>query len=388
MALKERDTFLSIIGRIEQIIEKFERNNMDERSCKIFLANGDFLYYSISKENVAHLLGIDTNVIISTGLINSTNSYAVLKEFCEKKYLFSNLIKNNTMDINRVFSPYINQKLDYFFDNIIINVNDTNFVCKYNANIAINQGVKSPHNCEYIVCKENSNHTLLVLHLKQNGSKTVPMSNRIFNDKIEAEEYFKAMLCNQEITFIPSIISKYHDYDKGINIFLNPSEKRNHLLVLKNYASKYNCNINILNDYDYSLKLSSNSMSKNETKLDITSKIVDCIIKHKIITEDILEVDSIRDLSPDLIQLINALNNNLASSSKSESGQIAYSDLQQQLSNLKVAKETIEQEKKDLQEQLDETNVKLEQVTTRNNDLEQAISSIGKIYEKSKTPSK
>lgn len=358
MPNKDRETFMSIVGRIEYILKVFEDNNMDERIIKIFLTNGDYLEYNVSKESVAHLLGVNTINLIATGIITNKNAYEALKELCEKKYLISSMIVDKNLTINSIFSNYTNQKLDYFFENIKININDTDFVCKYDKNIAINNGVVDPHKCQYIVCRKNNEHTFLILHLVKNKSKYIPMSNRIFNTLEEAIEYFEATLSGQEITYINSLINKQSAFDEGKKIYLNHSDKRNHLLILKDYAQSYNSNINILSDYEYTLKASEQNVEKNIYRNIIIDTIIECIAEGKPIIEGSIDFDIPYNYKP----LIDAINQLLVNKSETR---------QEEIENLIAAKTEIE--------------MQLQRANERISQLEDTIDTIGKLCNKQKT---
>ena len=358
MANKERDTFISIIGRIEYILKIFEENNMDERIIKIFLTNGDYLEYNVSKESVAHLLGVNTVNLIATGIITNKNAYEALKELCEKKFVISSMIVNGNLSLNSIFSNYINQKLDYFFENIKININDTDFVCKYDRNIAMNNGVADPHKCQYIVCRKNNEHTFLILHLIKNKNKIIPMSNRIFNTLEEAVDYFEETLSGQEIAYINSLINKQSAFDEGKKVYLNHSDKRNHLLILKEYSQLYGANINILSDYEYTLKASEQSVERNICTNGIIDTFVDCIAQGKPIIKELIGSDIPKNYNT----LIDAINQLLVNQSETR---------QDEINNLIAAKEVIAK-------QLEEANERVAQ-------LESAIETIGEVCNKQKT---
>ena len=371
MKLKEKDTFLEIVDKIADIIGMYELRNIDKNIIKVCLANGDYIEYRIAKESIAHLLGVNTNTLIATGLFNNTNSFEVLKEMINKKNYLADMICNEHLTIKSIFSEYIIQKLDSFFNNIFIDINNTVFVCKYDKDIAINNGVVEPHKCQYIICKEDNEHNFYVLHLVKYSNFYVPMSNRVFDDIEEANDYLTNSLTNQTITFINCIIIKREQYDNGTKIFLRSLDKRQHLLTLQEFSSKFNANIDISDDYQHELKANATNFNKSEEQASVISYIVKCISSNTLIDPSLI---------PDkMIPIIEALNNYTAMNSGSEE---TFTSLASQIKALQEAKSSIEQQCSSLQEELTRANLANEALTSRNQQLEEAIGTIGKAYQK------
>lgn len=380
MALKDMETFDLIINKIEIIINSFEKKRMDEKVTRLFLSNGDSFNFSVSKNNVAHLLGININYLQSTGLINNNSSYNVLKELCKRKPFFRDMIKNNKISLKNIFSTYINQKIDHFFDNISIDLNNTNFVCKYDRNIAINQGFMH-HDCEYIICKRCKNDSILLLELKLNGNKIIPMSNKIFSDENEAAEYFDTSLKKQTLMILCGIKFQNDEFDRGKNIYLNPIEKENHLLLLENYKFKYNCYIDIINEYKFYLKNNTYQRKQNAENETIINNIINCITNNTIITEKNLDISDFDELPEHILMLVNALNNNITSSNN-KSGKIAYSKLQEQVARLQSANDMLKNQKNQLQDDLAQAELNLNESNKKFEEYEDFISTVGEAYKK------
>ena len=71
----------TLFEKIKDIIGYVESARLKDRRMNLFLGNGDKILFSIPNNSVAHLLGIDTNYLISTGLYNNQNSFLPLKKF-------------------------------------------------------------------------------------------------------------------------------------------------------------------------------------------------------------------------------------------------------------------------------------------------------------------
>ena len=163
---------------------------------KVFLTSGNSFNYRIPRDKIAHLLGVKTENLILTGMFKNTQSYEVLKELFRNQTRISGMIKDGVIKLNDIFSKHINEKLSGFKNNCSINIFNNMFVCKHNREKVIQQG-KNPRNCNYIICSSLDDGTLLELDLIINNKYSLPVSNRLFNDEIEAQESFKELLQNQ-----------------------------------------------------------------------------------------------------------------------------------------------------------------------------------------------
>ena len=81
----------NLFEEMNEIINYFEMSQYQNRRYRIFLGNGDRINYSIPNDSIAHLLGVNTNYLISTGRFNSTNSFDLLKEMVVNPYRINKL---------------------------------------------------------------------------------------------------------------------------------------------------------------------------------------------------------------------------------------------------------------------------------------------------------
>ena len=83
-----------LINAIKEKIEYYERFQMYDETNYLKLANGDGIRIKVPNKSVPHLLGIDTNYLISTGLYRETSSYEILKKMCDEIFGENNFITN------------------------------------------------------------------------------------------------------------------------------------------------------------------------------------------------------------------------------------------------------------------------------------------------------
>ena len=101
----------SLFEEIKEIINFIELSKYQNRRNRIYLSNGDRLNFSVPNNTIAHLLGINTNYLMSTGICASTSSFNILKEMCENAYRINKAHKDGILSYEQLFSPYLKQKL-------------------------------------------------------------------------------------------------------------------------------------------------------------------------------------------------------------------------------------------------------------------------------------
>ena len=67
MALREMEQFNEIMSKIKYLVNWFKYNRYDSPYIRVFTSSGDSFNFKIQKDNIAHLLGINTSYLISTG---------------------------------------------------------------------------------------------------------------------------------------------------------------------------------------------------------------------------------------------------------------------------------------------------------------------------------
>lgn len=356
MALKEMDQFNSIVDKIKDLVNWYENCKLEEITVKVFLTSGNSFNYRIPRDKVAHLLGVKTESLILTGMFKNTQSYEVLKELFRNQTRISGMIKDGVIKLNDIFSKHINEKLSGFKNNCSINIFNNMFVCKYNREKVIQQG-KNPRNCNYIICSSLDDGTILELDLIINNKYALPVSNRLFNDEIEAQESFKELLQDQDISFISSIIIYNNYFDNDKKIYLKEEDKIFKLQVLKNYKLQYNCNIDVVGDCEYGYKRTRANKMQGQNDYDIYDYIISCLMDNKLIS-----TEKLGTLTNQNIELINAINDKIMYSSDSTANQETYSNLQNQVSKLKETNKILQTQNTELNNSLKQTQDDLNNV--------------------------
>lgn len=367
----------SLFEKILEIINYYESTNFNERKNKLFLGNGDRLNYCVPKECVAHLLGINTTYLVSTGLFKTTNSFELVKKLCENAYYIYNLSKQKVLNLDKLFSPYIFEKIEIFKDNINIYAESVELVCKYDSNRSfINQA--NSENYDYIIVKKYENGKIGILCLVDNFGLYTPRSSQIYNSFEEAQEKLSKLLKFQEVTILKdvNIYSRYSDYNKTYHLNLDAIIKKTRKLT-ELYKKEFNCSIDVSSAFLFSIDKQRQNRDQNFANLSIVEKIVECIEKGKIIaTKDFNDNN--------LLEIANAFNNYLFSTHQSQDSKLTstYTDLKTELENLKQICTELKIEK----EEINKTNQELIQknsiLTEENLEKQSILSEIAQILKK------
>lgn len=311
----------TLFASIQDIIEFIEGTKYENRRFKLYLSNGEYLNFYIPKSSIPHLLGIDTSYLISTNIFKNTNSFELLKELVENPYKVYKLEKEGIINYNQLFSSFIVSKVNSFRENIKLNLQDIEFICKYDSEktYTINDEFK---NYNYILVKRLPNDTYGILCLVRNKGYYVPMSSQVFDDYGTLKDKLRELIMHQEITIVNSIeitniINDYHNSN-----YLNMDDKRRKLQSLIGFKSEFGVSIDVANDFAHNIgKLQKNRNDKNETDI-LIDEIVESIRKGKFIDADYYE-------NSPLLPIINAFNdfvcsNNLTADSENNQ---SYSSL-------------------------------------------------------------
>lgn len=297
----------------EESISFYEKDDKDykidlsKRKYVMYLSNGDSFRVKLLKNSIPHLLGINTDYLKKTGLYKGdTNSYDVMLQFIRNHKGAYRKHKDGIIDLNQVISPYVEEKLDSVYNNLIITTNNCNMVCKYDARKTFGYGIESDK-MSYLILQQKKDK-YYVLKLGKSGEEGLfyPMSNQVYDTYDEFCEKFSVALFNQEITLLNGVkfSTGGYTYDNSFNI--QPYERKPKLMQLKKLAIDLNCTPNVLHDYVYSLGVMNDKRNSNLEDSEILSKLGNCMIKK-------IPFDLTKECvtSEHLITLINNYNNSL-----------------------------------------------------------------------------
>lgn len=292
----------SIFNEIENVLDYVDRIELEEKSYILFLANNDRLKVKINKENIAHLLGINTDYLKNTGHYNGFNSFEILQNFIKKgAYKLNELKKSGIAQLNQVFSGYVDRKAKNFIKNMKFDIFNVDFMCKYNSERSYTSSYKN-QKFDYIMVKTLSEDVYGVLCLVKNRFEYVPMSSQIFIGKEELDTFLQENIVNQEITLLNGISYKDYSYNDAkiynlvLPLFFQKIEN------LKDLKNDFNCIIDTTQSLIYHLKKYMESNTNKDKQSVILKNICEQIKQGKLIDKDIIQDESI-------IGLIDSYNN-------------------------------------------------------------------------------
>ena len=359
-----------LFEKIKNVLSEYEAYKYSNKSNTLYLANGEQINYTIRKDSVPHLLGIDTTYLISTDLFKSKSSYELLNELIENPYKIWTNFTKGIISFDRLFSKFIDKKVDSFLDNIRMKISDIEAICCYSKERSYHLEDKI-ENCDYIVIKSHDNDKIGILTFVKNGIYCLPMSNRIYDNFESAREDLSHMLNNQVITIATGIRTydkvddPYKENMKNFNLFAQNQIPK--IENLKYYADEFNATPNTISQHIYNLKKQSENY---EDKID-EDNIIDYIAK------SILEGKPITTSNDDtrLTKIINAYNDSLYSDI-SRTEDFTYTqqknrikELEQELTELRNLKENLiltntflKEENEVLKNDVNEKSIKLQKV--------------------------
>lgn len=327
----------------------------------MYLSNGDSFKIKILKNSIPHLLGIDTDYLKKTGLYKSDmGTYDVMLQFIRNAKGAYSKHKEGIIDLNKIISPYIEEKLESVYNNLIIKTSNCCMVCKYDSKKTYGYSMESDKMSYLILQQKNDKYYVLKLGKSGEEGLFYPMSNQVYNTYDEFCEKFSVSLINQEVTLLNGIkfSTNGYTYDNGFNI--QPYERKPKLMQLGKFAVDLNCTPNVLYDYIYSIGVMNDKRNSNLEDSEILLKLGNCMMKK-------IPFDLTKEcvVSEQLITLINNYNNSLFMENSLDAN-TKFSDM---------TKENVL-----LKQKLSSTLEELEKANAENENISKQLSENKKLY--------
>ena len=274
-----------IVAKANNCVNWFEKLDIKNNRINFYLANGDILNIRIFEANIAHLLGFNISYLNMTNKFNKNlSNYDKLKYVLAKPYIFKNLLINNDISTDFMFSDSINQKLAVFKDNLSIRSDDIYCVIKYD-NEKTYQAINIPDPCDYYIIRKKRNN-YLVLGLINNGNVYTPATSRLYDDKEKFDEFMNRVARKQEITYphLLNINNPYRDYK--VNAFFPLSEKEYILNNIINISQKYSATPAVARDYAFTINKFKTVREDQNINLNILRLLSDSIKSGTVLDEN------------------------------------------------------------------------------------------------------
>lgn len=342
--------FEYLMELIANNVETYNRNSRYKDKFSLTFANGDNIKIYVPNSSVPHLLGINTNYLMSSGLYREKNSYELLNKMCEDRYRLYRYINDNIIDEKQLFSEHIEKKNSAFIQNLKINIFNMIFACPYDSSRSYTTG-KETYKFDYILVNKPAYEEKGIFMLglaanidKVNKSKRyVPMSNQYFESIEEAEERFGLIFNNQKLT-IPTMLTSTSTNNTS-KFFLHGDQKLAKARETQQIADKCFATLDVSEDYRWLLKKYYDSMnSGGYVQKDYATIITDCITTGKIITPQMFDLQSFAGVNEFLLGIINAHNDFISHDSTvaiNDPSVPTYTSLKKEVEELKTAKEAL-----------------------------------------------
>lgn len=354
--------------------EEERRNDLSKKSYLMFLSNGERIKIKIPKSSIPHLLGINTEYLKSTGLYKGMNSYEIMLDFIKNSNEAFQKHESGIINLDKILSPYINKKLDSLIENLNINTNCCEMICKYDRGKTYGYSADFDDMSYLILQKKNEKYYVLKLAMAEDRT-CFPMSNQVFNSYEECKENLSSYLIYQELTLLNNLWVYYNNSIIG-KFYILEYERRERLEKLKKLSEDFECTPNIIADFIFSLKIRDDKRQGNIRTSNIIEKLCDCIKNKKVFDISLTNVEQ-----EDILKIIETYNDSLFSEITASTDN-SYSDLQTKNKNLEKELERLRLENKSLSDTVNYRDVELNEVKTQNNELREDINKVKGIFSK------
>lgn len=354
--------------------EEKRRNDLSKKSYLMFLSNGERIKIKIPKSSIPHLLGINTEYLKSTGLYKGMNSYEIMLDFIKNSNEAFQKHESGIINLDKILSPYINKKLDSLIENLNINTNCCEMICKYDRGKTYGYSADFDDMSYLILQKKNEKYYVLKLAMAEDGT-CFPMSNQVFNSYEECKEILSSYLIYQELTLLNNLWVYYNNSIIG-KFYILEYERRERLEKLKKLSEDFECTPNVIADFIFSLKIRDDKRQGNIRTSNIIEKLCDCIKNKKVFDISLTNVEQ-----EDILKIIETYNDSLFSAINAATDN-SYSDLQTKNMNLEKELERLRLENKSLSETVNYRDEELDEVKTQNNELREDINKVKGIISK------
>lgn len=349
--------FEYLMELIANNVETYNRNSRYKDKFSLTFANGDNIKIYVPNSSVPHLLGVNTNYLMSSGLYREKSSYELLNKMCEDRYRLYRYINDNIIDEKQLFSEHIEKKNSAFVQNLKINIFNMIFACPYDSSRSYTTG-KETYKFDYILVNKPAYEEKGIFMLglaanidKVNKSKIyVPMSNQYFESIEEAEERFGLIFNNQKLT-IPTMLTSTSTNNTS-KIFLHGDQKLAKARETQQIADKCFATLDVSEDYRWLLKKYYDSMnSGGYVQKDYATIITNCITTGKIITPQMFDLQSFAGVNEFLLGIINAHNDFISHDSTvaiNDPSVPTYTDLKKEVEELTTTRDALISANKEL----------------------------------------
>lgn len=367
----------SILERAVECVEYYENEWLNNKVFTLYLANGEKVKFSITPQNIPHLLGIDLYALRGVINFSSTEPLEMIKELLSKDYELLTKFNTGHLKQSDVFSEHIESKLNNFKNNITGNVvkllEETILICSYKSESSWEVTTKN-QKWDYVIVRKLDNGKVGILCLVKNKNHYYAMSNQVPTDENKLNEFLKETITNQEITYLAgaNVYNVINDSNYSKNLF--SAQKINKFRALKPYKDNFRCQIDVTGDYEYAISKLGNNRNERLENINSIENIVEAIANRELIN-----IEDIDDSM--LLNIVKAWNDHICKvgSDVNDEVKISYTTAIEELKKFKNLVTGLEEQNKNLQTSVDNLTKTNELLTKETEQQKQIIDNVYQI---------
>ncbi len=264
--------FERLCQEIEIKAKKFEEKNFSGNKFFLSLSNGEKLKIIFTKSSVAHLLGVNTEYLKCSNLVKCNFSFDILMELVAESFSISKKVNSGILNYSSFISNYIDEKIEIFEENISINWDSIEFICKFDKSRC--HEFDGQVSIDYFIGRKIDEYTLLLLGVKKSNDMYYPVTSQLIDLISERGQNVLNKYLRNQVLLLPNSLKIDSDADffrRGkVYHDKNDKEIQDKLHSLYELAMQYDCIIDVSDMFDFEL-------TKINSVYEALSKITYCL---------------------------------------------------------------------------------------------------------------
>lgn len=259
---------------LKKCLEYYEQLRTKDFTFYYNIASGDNLLFKINENRIAHLLGVNTDLIkIANPLLETKkmSSFELLRYMLDDYYRFYGYFIKKNIAFNLLFSPMIEEKIKVFETNIRYGLLAVAATIKIDKSKNWQDDLPEAIDVDYLIIKEMEDDYAVLGLRKDKDFRYIPVSNMCWN-KNNLDKYMK-YLQKQECSFPTTLFIK----EINKKMWLNAEEKNLRLRLLRQWSNQFDMSIVVSRDYERVLLNNRDKILEKERNNAFLEEITDSV---------------------------------------------------------------------------------------------------------------
>lgn len=365
-----REQFDKYVASIRTCLSVFESQTIKNATIGLYLSDEQKkIYYSISNYNVAHLLGVKTDIIKEKCFLKKDmSSYEILKYLVKNTYTVYNkcFLEGNPVS---PFSDFIQEKLSAFCKNLFPNFSEIEAVIEFDKEKTFaNDYSNELMSINYFILRKRENTMFLLGLRRKEDRKNEFEPTTSLEITPTTEEFLKKYLWKQNWYYVRYLEVKnfYTTLERYQLTYLQRAEK---VQKLRGYQHMYNASICVAADALATYKTFETITNQIKEYQEYARWLINKI-RNNFIGTKMFEFSTIRKFDQELLmKLTNEIDNILYSGFQGDSQ--PYSILKEENQELSIQNQNLVKENEKLRDELAAQKQALEEQRQINMELEE-----------------